>query len=71
MADSIPSLRIKLGEAMRRIAELEAKLAAKPIAPPAVIETPVYIDRYTYAADPAQERQIERLRARIRELSGG
>lgn len=68
MADSIPSLRRQLGEAQRRIAELEAKLVSASVQPVKVVEVPIECVKHIHVTDPALEQTIIRLQARIREI---
>lgn len=65
--DSVPSLLIRLGEAQRRITELE--LMREESAAPVVVErvVTVEIEKPVYVDNPDHIRMIENLRERLRE----
>lgn len=62
MADSIPSLRRRLGEAMKRIAELEAR---DPVI--VDVEGPPVVVREVYVDNPEHIKAIEVLQEALRE----
>lgn len=68
MAHSVPALLLRLGEAQKRISELELELkAARKPSVEVVRQVPVHVTKEVYVSDPAKDRMIEALQARLRE----